>query len=211
MIAYRFVATAFALVFMAGYSGTQKSMAAPAPEPAAYGQERWEIPPGEFNEIQRRGFHDGIEGARKDYGNHRKPNVDNREEYRHSNMPRECPRGLSAGIPPRLRAGRFAPVGRAQAAAGRRRLPSFRLLTRIGTTRTGTIRTGTAGACAAWTMTPGAAVIAKAWKKPGTMSSSTATPIPTTSRSSATRPCRRPWPMNTARASCAATKWPFRS
>ena len=46
MTAYRFVAMAFALVFMAGYSGTQKAMAAPAPEPAAYGQERWDIPPG---------------------------------------------------------------------------------------------------------------------------------------------------------------------
>jgi hypothetical protein len=92
MKTYRFVAMAFVLVFMAGYLGTQKSMAAPAPEPAAYGQERWEIPPGEFNEIQRRGFHDGVEGARKDYGNHRQPNVDNREEYRDPNLPHDARR-----------------------------------------------------------------------------------------------------------------------
>jgi hypothetical protein len=90
MTRYRFMATVFAFAFMAGYSGTQKSFAAPAPaEPGAYGQERWEIPPGEFNEIQRRGFHDGVEGARKDYGNHRNPDVDNREEYRHPDMPHE--------------------------------------------------------------------------------------------------------------------------
>ena len=30
----------------------------------------------------RRGFHDGVEGARKDYQNHRPPNVNNRDEYR---------------------------------------------------------------------------------------------------------------------------------
>lgn len=58
-----------------------------APGPAAFGQERWEVPPGEFNEVQRRGFHDGIEGARKDFGNHRNPDVDNREEYRHPDLP----------------------------------------------------------------------------------------------------------------------------
>ncbi|HEY1895557.1 MAG TPA: hypothetical protein VGG62_04755, partial [Terracidiphilus sp.] len=52
-----------------------------------YGQEPWEVPPREFNDIQRRGFHDGIEGARKDYGNHRRPDVDNREEYRNSDLP----------------------------------------------------------------------------------------------------------------------------
>jgi hypothetical protein len=90
MTPYRFVATAFALVFLAGYSGTQKSLAAPAPEAAAYGQERWEMPPQEFNEIQRRGFHDGVEGARRDYGNHRRPDVNNREEYRHVDMPHDA-------------------------------------------------------------------------------------------------------------------------
>jgi len=92
MTPYRIVATAFALVLLAGYSGTQKSMAAPAPDPAGYGQERWEMPPGEFNEIQRRGFHDGVEGARRDYGNHRQPDVNNREEYRNSNLPHDVRR-----------------------------------------------------------------------------------------------------------------------
>jgi len=48
----------------------------------------WDAPPPEFSDIERRGFRDGIEGARKDYGNHRRPNVDNREEYRHPNLPR---------------------------------------------------------------------------------------------------------------------------
>jgi hypothetical protein len=47
----------------------------------------WDTPPQEFREIQRQGFHDGIEGARKDYDNHRRPDVNNREEYRHPHVP----------------------------------------------------------------------------------------------------------------------------
>ena len=52
-------------------------MGTPLPPPRP-----WDYVPAEFNEFQRRGFHDGIEGAQKDYGNHRQPNVNNREEYR---------------------------------------------------------------------------------------------------------------------------------
>jgi hypothetical protein len=46
----------------------------------------WDTPPQEFREIQRQGFHDGIEGARKDYDNHRRPDVNNRDEYRHPHV-----------------------------------------------------------------------------------------------------------------------------
>ena len=46
------------------------------PPPVAYGQheaeEAWE----------QRGFYDGMEGAQRDFGNHRRPDVNNREEYR---------------------------------------------------------------------------------------------------------------------------------
>jgi hypothetical protein len=47
----------------------------------------WDAPPDELNDFQRRGFHDGIEGARKDFDNHRRPDVDNRDEYRHPQLP----------------------------------------------------------------------------------------------------------------------------
>ena len=57
--------------------------AIPQPPPLAFGQEPWAEPPGELQGIEREGFHDGIEGARKDAENHRPPNVNNREEYRH--------------------------------------------------------------------------------------------------------------------------------
>jgi hypothetical protein len=61
---------------------------------SAYAQDRdrdhdrdWDTPPQAFRDIQRQGFHDGIEGARKDYDNHRRPDVSNRDEYRHPHVP----------------------------------------------------------------------------------------------------------------------------
>ena len=46
----------------------------------------WDAVPPEFREVQQRGFHDGVEGARKDFENHRQPNVNNRDEFRHPNF-----------------------------------------------------------------------------------------------------------------------------
>lgn len=53
--------------------------------PAGYVQDRgqWDAPPAELDEVGRRGFHEGIEGARKDYENHRQADPNNREEFRH--------------------------------------------------------------------------------------------------------------------------------
>jgi hypothetical protein len=58
----------------------------------------WDAPPQEFNDAQRHGFHDGIEGARRDFENHRPPNVDNREEYRHPQLPRELRQAYRDGF-----------------------------------------------------------------------------------------------------------------
>lgn len=53
-----------------------------------YGQSRdWDAPPPELDEVRRHGFHDGIDGARKDYENHRRPDVNNRDEFRHPHVP----------------------------------------------------------------------------------------------------------------------------
>jgi hypothetical protein len=53
------------------------------PPPARYAQEPgWEQVPQEFRAAQQRGFRDGIEGARRDFQNHRPPNVNNRDEFR---------------------------------------------------------------------------------------------------------------------------------
>jgi hypothetical protein len=67
--------------------------AAASPVAGAYGQQNgWDVPPQEYNEAQRRGFHDGIQGAQRDYGNGRRPNVNNRDEYRDpDDMPRDIP------------------------------------------------------------------------------------------------------------------------
>jgi len=55
----------------------------PPPPPARYAQEPgWDQAPSEFREAEQRGFRDGIEGAKKDFKNHRAPNVMNRDEYR---------------------------------------------------------------------------------------------------------------------------------
>ena len=67
--------------------------ASPAAPHAAYaqeyGHEDWAAPPQELQGAERQGFHDGIEGARKDADNHRPPNVENREEYRHPPVPHD--------------------------------------------------------------------------------------------------------------------------
>jgi hypothetical protein len=63
------------------YDGGQNRYGQPAGD--------WDAPPQGMNDIERRGYHDGIEGARKDFGNHRRPDVDNRDEYRHPDVPRE--------------------------------------------------------------------------------------------------------------------------
>jgi ribosome modulation factor len=46
----------------------------------------WENPPAEFREAQTKGYHDGVEGARKDFDNHRRPDVNNRDEYKHPHV-----------------------------------------------------------------------------------------------------------------------------
>ena len=67
--------------------------------PGGYGaQGGWDQAPQEFREAQRQGFHDGIEGARKDFDNHRRPNVNNRDEYRHPNVPRDLRRDYRDGF-----------------------------------------------------------------------------------------------------------------
>ena len=55
----------------------------PPPQQGYYnGAPAWDAVPPEFREAQQRGFQDGIRGARKDFENHRRPDVNNRDEYR---------------------------------------------------------------------------------------------------------------------------------
>ena len=51
----------------------------------------WDAAPRGYSDIQLRGYRDGMDGARKDYGNHRRPNPNNRENYKH---PHDVPHSL---------------------------------------------------------------------------------------------------------------------
>ena len=66
-------------------SGIPPAHAQPQPAPIGYGQ-AWSVPPGQLRGVERQGFLDGIEGARKDAQNHRRFDVENRDEYRHPNF-----------------------------------------------------------------------------------------------------------------------------
>ena len=63
------------------------SSTARAAEPAgAQWNMPWDQPPSEFKEMEKRGFHDGVQGAMKDYDHHRFPDVERRSEYRHPHV-----------------------------------------------------------------------------------------------------------------------------
>jgi len=70
-----------ALLSLTLLSGLAVAQYGPPPPPQAYAQ-GWEAPPSQFIAAQQRGYHDGVEGARKDFDNHRPPNVNNRDEFR---------------------------------------------------------------------------------------------------------------------------------
>ncbi len=79
----------------------------PPSQPDGYGQGGygqggygggWNAPPREYQEYGRRGFQDGIEGARRDVENHRRPNVNNRDEFRHPNVPGQFRRDYKNGF-----------------------------------------------------------------------------------------------------------------
>jgi ribosome modulation factor len=83
---HRIAAPALALLLMAaGFGFGAKTASA---QDRDHDRDRdWQAPPRELNEIQQRGFREGIEGARKDFENHRQPNVENRDEFRRPDLP----------------------------------------------------------------------------------------------------------------------------
>ena len=68
------------------------------PPPGYGGHAGWDAPPSEYNDVARHGFQDGMEGARKDYENHRAPNVNNRDEYRHPNVQKDLRQDYRMGF-----------------------------------------------------------------------------------------------------------------
>jgi len=81
-----------ALALCLGFTApcTARALGAPAPAPAAYGQQPgWDEPPQELQEMQRRGFRDGIAAAHQDIESHRHPDFNNRDEFRNPGLPHE--------------------------------------------------------------------------------------------------------------------------
>jgi hypothetical protein len=74
---------AAAIALMTCFGGDAMVAQYYGPPPQQYAQgPAWDQVPPEFRAAQQRGFHDGMEGAKKDFENHRQPNVMNRDEYR---------------------------------------------------------------------------------------------------------------------------------
>ncbi len=45
--------------------------------------DRWDEPPSEYRDAQRRGFHEGVEAARHDMSENRRRDADDHEMYKH--------------------------------------------------------------------------------------------------------------------------------
>lgn len=72
--------------FMRGYTVAWSRLNGDAAWQYQGDPDQW-TPPDRFNDIERRGFRDGVVGAQRDFGNHRRPDPANRDEYRHPDMP----------------------------------------------------------------------------------------------------------------------------
>lgn len=68
--------------------GALKATASPAqplPSAAQY-QDRdrdWDRPPDAYQDAERRGFHEGVEAARRDFADHRRADADDHGVYKH--------------------------------------------------------------------------------------------------------------------------------
>jgi hypothetical protein len=90
----RFAVPALALFLGVTCLGTARANGVPqGPPPPGYGYgqspEPWAQPPQELREIERHGFHDGIEAARDDFNHRRQPDVNRHETFRHPDVSRE--------------------------------------------------------------------------------------------------------------------------
>jgi hypothetical protein len=70
------------LTAAAGVAGAQHFQGPPPPPYQDHDRGGWDAPPPEFAAAQQRGFRDGVDGARRDFDNHRRPDVNNRDEFR---------------------------------------------------------------------------------------------------------------------------------
>jgi len=85
--------TTLAIAFFLGAPCAAPAIASGAPRqapPPGYGQQgAWEAAHGPYFGARRQGFQAGMEGALKDFGNHRRPDPENRDQFRHPPVPAE--------------------------------------------------------------------------------------------------------------------------
>ncbi|KAA6455715.1 hypothetical protein DYQ86_27245 [Acidobacteria bacterium AB60] len=92
-------ALAFALAAPAGWMSSKAYAASPAQPASGFYQERgWDEPPEEFRDAQRRGFHEGIEAARRDADHHSRKDADDHEMYKHPPVERELRNDFREGF-----------------------------------------------------------------------------------------------------------------
>jgi len=58
----------------------------------------WDTPPNEFREFQRRGFHDGLDAAHRDFEHHMRPDVNQHPEFHNPPVPPEFARDYQDGF-----------------------------------------------------------------------------------------------------------------
>src|SRR5438309_550466 len=76
-------------IALAAPAGMMGAKAYAAQAPAGYYQDRpWDQPPDDFRDAQRRGFHDGVEAARRDAESRRHRDADDHEMYKHPRVER---------------------------------------------------------------------------------------------------------------------------
>lgn len=85
----KFLAIPALTIALAAPAGWMTAKAYAAPAPAGVSQERsWDEPPQELREAQRKGFHEGVEAARRDFEGRRHKDADDHESYRHPRVER---------------------------------------------------------------------------------------------------------------------------
>jgi hypothetical protein len=66
-----------------------KAYAAAIPAQPQFGEGRWEDAPSEYRDVQRMGFRDGIEAARRDFDHHSRKDADDHDSYKHPRVERK--------------------------------------------------------------------------------------------------------------------------
>ena len=102
----KWIVPALAMAMFVSTAAAHAQYGPQGPPPNGYGQGPggpggpggWDAPPPAFRDAQQRGYRDGVEGARRDVQNHRPPNVNNRDEYRHPSVPRDLRRDYKDGF-----------------------------------------------------------------------------------------------------------------